>query len=119
MSRRNSGPLFHPLSILVPQTVVRDLARRSPEMRLVVAILEDAVRAVVRNRDPRYRRDELEFLQARAWLLDDSRDWPFAFANLCDWLGLDMSAVRQSLPLGYAVPDSLPTELHAHSRACS
>lgn len=71
----------------------------SPEARLVVAILEDAVQCVLDNVQappgPRRR----EFLQARAWFLDDRRDWPFAFANLCDVLNLDVRAVREHLPL--------------------
>jgi hypothetical protein len=99
MSRRTSCPLLQPLSLLPSQTALRDIANLSPEMRLVVAILEDAVRSVVRYGNPRRRREHVEFLQARAWLLDDSRDWPFAFANVCDLLGLDVRAVRQSLDL--------------------
>ena len=106
MSRRNSGPLLQPLSLLPSQTALREIANRSPETRLVVAILEDAVRSIVRHGNPRHRREYLEFLQARAWLLDDSREWPLAFANICDYLGLDVAAVRQSLFLEGGCPSS-------------
>jgi hypothetical protein len=30
-------------------------------------------------------------------MVDDRRDWPFAFLNVCDLLALDANAVRQSL----------------------
>ena len=99
MSRRLFHKLIEPLAILPSQTVRRQLIMQSPEMRLVLAVLHDAVRVI--TQDPRdLRRRELEeFLKARTWLLDNSREWPFAFANVCDLLGLDLAAVRQQLPL--------------------
>ena len=73
----------------------------SPEARLLLAILVDAV-ACARGRGARTcqcstqsrtcthdpRRDAL------SWLLDDRTDWPMAFRPLCDHLGLDAQAVR-------------------------
>ena len=78
---------------------IRKGADQTPERRLAIALVEDAVQCVLRNVDQVDRIRHQEYLQARAWLLDDARDWPFSFANLCDLLELDIDAVRRSLPL--------------------
>jgi len=83
--------------MLPSQLPVRGNYLNTPEMHLVAAIFEDAVNCVLRNvgvrRGPRWR----EFLSARDWILDDRRDWPFTFANICELLTLDPVAVRESL----------------------
>jgi len=94
--------LIEPLAILPSQTVGRQLIMRSPEMRLVLAVLHDAVRVIRQDPKDLRRRELEEFLRVRTWVLDDSREWPFAFANVCDLLGLDVAAVRQQLPLSAA-----------------
>ncbi len=92
----NLTPLWEPAVILPSQTVNRRLARM-PEMRLVVAMFDDAVECIVRNVGARCGTPRREFLEARDWLWDDTRGWPFAFANVCDVLGLDATAVRERL----------------------
>ncbi|MFI5397749.1 MAG: hypothetical protein ACHQ9S_19610 [Candidatus Binatia bacterium] len=99
----NLTPLWEPAVILPSQMVNRRLARM-PEMRLVVAMFDDAVECVVRNVGARCGTRRREFLEARDWLWDDTRGWPFAFANVCDVLGLDATAVRERLET--IVPDS-------------
>ncbi len=64
------------------------------ELALVAAILEDALRSLSR-RDPTGPRRR-EFAEARDWLLDDGRAWPFAFRNVCDLLGVDAAALRDT-----------------------
>jgi hypothetical protein len=65
-----------------------------PEISLVAAIFEDAVRCVqrahlgVRNR---------EWLEAFEWIASERHDWPFAFVNVCEFLGVDPSGVRARL----------------------
>jgi hypothetical protein len=68
-------------------------------MQLVAAIFEDALHCIVKNADAHQRRRRREFLQAYRWVLEDSSDWPFAFLNICDLLGLDPTAVRERLQL--------------------
>jgi hypothetical protein len=36
-----------------------------------------------------------DFFDACDWFSEDSREWPYAFGNLCDFLDLDSAAVRQ------------------------
>jgi hypothetical protein len=51
MSQRLFHKLIEPLAILPPQTVGRQFIMQSPEMRLVLAVLHDAVRVI--TQDPR------------------------------------------------------------------
>ena len=93
----NTTSLWEPMFVLPSQLPLRDSYFNSPEMHLVAAIFEDAVQCVRRTVGVRRGRQWYEFLEARDWILDDRRDWPFAFANVCELLALDITAVRESL----------------------
>jgi hypothetical protein len=75
-------------------------------MRLVLAVFEDAIRAAARQPTGRSRRARLDYLEARAWVEDTDRSWPFAFPNVCDLLGLDADAVRRRVLLGHVPADT-------------
>lgn len=95
----NNVPLWEPVAFLPCQMADRSGRAHCPELRLVAAMLEDALQCVCRNATqvcgPRRR----EFLEACDWLWDDSHDWPFTFVNVCDLLGLEGAAVRQCVRL--------------------
>ena len=38
-----------------------------------------------------------EFYEEEKWVLSDEREWPFAFANLCETFGLQVESVRSML----------------------
>ncbi|MGH7893416.1 MAG: hypothetical protein ACREQL_02050 [Candidatus Binatia bacterium] len=65
----------------------------SAERRLMVAVLEDAVRTLLAARRlsirPKWIRSEYEWIKST-----DQRD-PFAFESICDVLGIDPGAVRR------------------------
>ena len=93
-----SGP-FEPWVLLPAQ-----LAGEAPwanttsgPIALMLAVLEDAIRCLERGR--RCRRPSVRKLaaEADAWMRCDSREWPFAFASICDVLGVDVDAARASL----------------------
>jgi hypothetical protein len=65
-----------------------------PEISLVAAIFVDAVRCV--QRAPRDATNR-QWLEAFKWIASERRDWPFAFINVCDFLGVDSSSVRARL----------------------
>jgi hypothetical protein len=65
--------------------------RLSPERRLMLAILEDAM-LIARSAAARSTRLARE---TEAWSNDDDRTWLFAFRNVCDALDLDADAVRR------------------------
>lgn len=91
------GPLWEPAFVLPSQLPPRRSHLRSPEMHLVAAVFEDAWHCILRNLDARRGRRWHEFLDAHDWFFNDRRDWPFAFANVCELLTLDATAVRESL----------------------
>ena len=72
---------------------------RLPEVSLVAAIFDDAIRCARRSgRAVTHRQSE----EALAWIASDRRDWPFAFANVCEFLGMDAHVVRRRLRTGVA-----------------
>jgi hypothetical protein len=38
--------------------------------------------------------------EASEWIASERREWPFAFVNVCDFLGVDAKAVRERLRIG-------------------
>jgi len=96
-SAYRTTPLWEPMFVLPSQLPQRGSYLNCPEMHLVAAIFEDAVHCVLRDVGSRRGRRWYEFLEARDWIMDDRRDWPFAFANVCELLTLDVTAVRESL----------------------
>jgi hypothetical protein len=38
-----------------------------------------------------------EFCEEEAWLLDNDREWPFSFVNLCETFGFQTDSLRVSL----------------------
>ena len=87
------GPGIVPETIL-PEQFLRPSAALTPEKRLMVGMLEGALLDLKRSagaRTPRARRlaDEVD-----AWFAADDEGWPCSFLNVCQALGLDVSAVR-------------------------
>jgi hypothetical protein len=69
-----------------------------PEVSLVVAIFEDAVGCVLQARRGVTPEQSAEAFE---WIASNGREWPFAFVNVCDFLGMDPEAVRARLRIGY------------------
>ena len=100
---------------LVPEHVLpvqfQDVLRRkravSPEVGLVIAILERAILDLRQYRFARRRREQRLYMNAYAWVASDDRRWPYSFANLCDALNLTPPAVRAQL-LGESAPAGPP-----------
>ena len=68
-----------------------------PEISLIAAIFEDAVRCVHRaSRGVTHR----QFLDAVEWIGSERGDWPFAFVNVCGFLGVNAAAVPKRLRIG-------------------
>jgi hypothetical protein len=61
------------------------------ELRLMAAVLEDAIN-VLRKR-PRSRAGR----EAREWLGSNEAHWPFAFERICEALDLDADSVRRQV----------------------
>lgn len=79
----------------------------SPEIGLVIAILERAMLDLREYRYARRRREQRLYMNAYAWVASEERRWPYSYCNLCETLGLDPVAVMLRL-LGDAAPAGPP-----------
>jgi hypothetical protein len=87
--------IFEPVVLLPEQTAGTPWASdTSGPIALMLAVLEDAAHCLERGRRDRHPRARRLAAEARAWVRCDDRQWPFAFANVCDVLGLDLDATR-------------------------
>jgi hypothetical protein len=68
-----------------------------PERRLMAAVLEDAVALWARARTSTDPEVIQEAAAAGEWMASDDRAGPFAFATICDVLGLDLEGVRAAV----------------------
>ena len=69
--------------------------RSEPERRLMVAVLEEAISAMLSGAASANEERRASAREAERWFASDSRGWPFAFCTLCDVLGLEVDRVRQ------------------------
>ncbi|HZO83513.1 MAG TPA: hypothetical protein VFB33_17610 [Candidatus Binataceae bacterium] len=68
-----------------------------PIKRLMLAVLEDAMRCYQTCGNSRSRARQRMFAEAEAWLLDGSADGPFAFETICQTLGIEPGCLRKGL----------------------
>src|SRR5262245_62842120 len=96
MNDEFDSALFEPVVILPSQISVdgRWVSETSGPVALVLAVLEEAARCIERGRRRRHSGARKLAAEAEAWVRSDSREWPFAFASICDVLGLDVDAAR-------------------------
>ncbi|MBM4269489.1 MAG: hypothetical protein FJ144_23280 [Deltaproteobacteria bacterium] len=73
------------------------IAARSPEARLMLAVLEDAMATLSRNARARSRAERRALAEVQEWYGEDDCSWPFSFVNVCEMLGLDVSKMRHGL----------------------
>lgn len=72
-------------------------ATLQPEKRLMLAVLEDAVGTYQKLVHVTGRRARRLFVEAEEWFESRERDWPFAFENICEGLGLEAGYIRRGL----------------------
>lgn len=71
--------------------------RSEPERRLMAAVLEDAIAALLGGAASASSERRTAAREAERWFASDARLGPFAFATICDVLGLDIDSVRRTL----------------------
>ncbi len=88
---------FQGIGILPAQygTMCRKKLPAEGERKLLFAVLEDAIRCYLKNRD----RDQSnpEFLEAAEWLRSDEESGPFSFVRVCQALGINAERLRIGL----------------------
>jgi hypothetical protein len=69
----------------------------TPELRLCLAILEQALADLAMVRRRTVSRRDGRATAVVAWFRSGSVEWPFAFETICATLGLDAQAVRRAV----------------------
>jgi hypothetical protein len=80
--------------VIIDLPAPRPWQQRIGELRLMAAVLEDAIH-VLRKR-PRSRAGR----EAREWLHSSDRSWPFSYERICEALSLDADQVRKRIANG-------------------
>ena len=68
-----------------------------PIKRLMLAVLEDAVRCYLTYANSRSRAQRRLFVEAEGWLMDRKADGAFAFDTICENLSIDPNCLREGL----------------------
>jgi hypothetical protein len=93
-----TASVFEPDTLLASQYFdrVRARAPRDAERRLMIAVLEDAVRIYLKHAGSEGEAGEL-FRETEEWVEDRAADHLYAFENICVVLDLDAEYLRRGL----------------------
>ena len=84
----------------IPTPISEGAERGAPlqrERRLLLAVLEDAIRTYERYACAHDRRGATLRTQVEEWFASDDSDWTFSFVAICDALGLETSYLRAGI----------------------
>ena len=94
--RSFEAPGLEPETVL-PEQFFRRSGESSPERRLMLAILEDALLDLRRSANRRTLRMRRLAGEVEGWFAANDDGWPCSFLRICHALGLDAGAVRTRL----------------------
>jgi len=86
------------LGAWLPSQAFGSRRRYTPEKRLMLAVLSDALHCLERPLFENDHQARLRFEETRRWFLADDWARSFSFSHICEVLDLDPRAVRESLP---------------------
>ena len=98
-SEEKIASLFQPDTLLSDQ-YFENLRRKTffePEKRLMLAVLEDAIRYYQDNWFSRNSKRKRVFDETEEWILTPDSDWVFSFDHVCETLGLSPAYLRRGL----------------------
>lgn len=93
------GSIFVP-DVLTPGQYYdsrRDDSAMAPVKRLMMAVLEDALRCFQNNADAKSGPRKRLFVEAEQWLCGSGGDGPFSFDTICETLGIEPQFLRAGL----------------------
>lgn len=93
------GNLFVP-DVITPEQFYdtrRDDSALRPVKKLMIAILEDALRCFQNNCDAKTGARRRLFQEAEQWLCGEGGDGPFSFEMVCETLGIEPNFLRSGL----------------------
>jgi hypothetical protein len=85
--------------VLAPEDFIQVYRTRpfSPERKLMVAVLEEALIDYQRCSNADGNKERERFAEAEAWILEKDTEWLFSFVNCCEALGIAPDYLRQGL----------------------
>jgi len=98
-SEEKIASLFQPDTLLSDQ-YFENLRRKTffePEKRLMLAVLEDAIRYYQDNWFARNSKRKRIFDETEEWIVTPDSDWVFSFVHVCETLGLSPAYLRRGL----------------------
>jgi hypothetical protein len=93
------GSIFVP-DVITPEQFYdtrRDDSAMAPVKRLMMAVLEDALRCFQNNSDAKSGPRKRLFAEAEQWLCGEGNDGPFSFDTVCETLGIEPGFLRGGL----------------------
>ncbi len=98
-ARNDSVTVFLESDALVPERYREVFHSRqiSPEKRLMIAVLNDAIQAFFAGIRPRKSTDLRYFQEAEEWIMATGCDGVFSFEWICNLLGLEPAYLRTGL----------------------
>ena len=93
------GPLLVP-DVITPDQYYdsrRDDSALRPVKRLMLALLEDALRCFQNNSDAKGGLRKRLFSEAEEWLCKEGGEGPFSFETVCETLGIEPKFLRGGL----------------------
>jgi hypothetical protein len=93
------GSLFVP-DVLTPEQFYdsrKDDSAIRPVKKLMMAILEDALRCFQNNADAKVGTRKRLFNEAEHWLCGEGGEGPFSFETVCETLGIEPQFLRKGL----------------------
>jgi hypothetical protein len=87
--------------VLTPVQFYEGVRAQHPEThamkRLMLAVLEDALRCLQTHAESRNPAHRKAFGEAEAWILDRKAHGPFAFETICEALGIQPEHLRDGI----------------------
>jgi hypothetical protein len=98
------------VDVILPSQHLAAPKKVAPEYRLMIAVLENAIKCVTKYRSATDTRGRRLFDEEQRWLWSEDTHSPYAFVCICDVLDLDVDTVRRRLGSIAAQPVSLQHE---------
>jgi hypothetical protein len=86
-----------PLALFQFLETVRKSSFHNPEKVLMLAILQDAVQSFQKYLLAPRDKERNVFEETERWILNENREWPFSFTNICEVLGIHPQYLRKGL----------------------
>jgi hypothetical protein len=99
-SSEDTGRLFEPDTVLGAQfyATYKSSPYKQPELRLMAAVLEDAISCLSVKARPVTTRQRKQLEDAQQWFAaEDDDEWIFSFRNICEALGIAPAYLRRGL----------------------